>query len=118
MPSAVPAAIANTNAVPVNSNVAGRPLHDQRDHRPLLAMRKPEITRRDMAHIDPQLLVQRQVEAELVTQLFEELRIGGTRLAGDDARRVAGRRVDQQEIYDNDGEDDGDHLGQAKDKKS
>ena len=90
-----------------------QPLQDQRGDAALLRVGEAEVELRHMAEIDAELGDQRLVEAELLAQLVDQLLVRRPGLAGDDAGRVAGGGVDQQEADHRDRQHDQHHLDQA-----
>jgi hypothetical protein len=64
-------------------------LGDQLDHRAALAIGEAEIEGEDIGEVDPELLVERPVEAELLAKLAQEFGIRRTRLARHDGSRIA-----------------------------
>ena len=80
-----------------------------------MAEGEAEVERQHLLDVEHELHGQRAIEPEALAELRHVLGRGRACFAGEHLRRIAGGQVQQQEVEDQDGEDDGHRLEEPAD---
>ena len=95
----------------------GETLEEELRHRAVEEERVAEIEPRELGHVGEELLVEGAIQAVVAADLGHDLRVGAAHVARDGVRHVARRDVDQGEVEDEDGDQQGEPVAPAPDEE-